>query len=135
MLSHMHPGFQIVSHQIFLPKCCIHSFPMAVMRPSHFVLDFNISVMKLAIMHFCYIIYFIHLQLKYFSQHSVLKYPQSVYVFLLNVRHQVLHPYKTTGKIMVLHILVFWGDGRTTDEKTECYDLIHSKHNLTVTCP
>jgi hypothetical protein len=39
------------------------------------------------------------------SQHRVLKCPQLM--LFLNVRDQVSHPYRTTGKIIVLYILIF----------------------------
>jgi hypothetical protein len=44
----------------------------------------------------------------------------------LNVRDQVLHPYRTTGKIIVLYILtfMFW----TADERTKGSGLNGSKH-------
>jgi hypothetical protein len=42
---------------------------------------------------------------KYYSQNPVLKHPQSS--SSLSVRDQVSHPYKTTGRIMVLYILTF----------------------------
>jgi putative component of membrane protein insertase Oxa1/YidC/SpoIIIJ protein YidD len=55
--------------------------------------------MQLLIMQFsptsCH---FIPLRSKY-SKHPVLKHPQSM--FSLNVRDQVSHPYKTTGKTIV----------------------------------
>jgi hypothetical protein len=40
---------------------------------------------------------------KYFPQHPVLKHPQSS----LFVRDQVSHPYRTTGKVIVLNIQIF----------------------------
>ena len=42
---------------------------------------------------------------KYSPQHHVLKHPQLP--FPRNVSDQVSHPYKTTGKIIVLYILIF----------------------------
>jgi hypothetical protein len=44
--------------------------------------------------------YFIHLRSKYSPQHPVLEHPHLS--SSLNVRDQVSHPYKTTGRIMVL---------------------------------
>jgi hypothetical protein len=50
-----------------------------------------------------------------FSQHPVLKHPQSI--SSLNVREQVSHPYRTTDKIIVLHILIFmFFDSRREDK-------------------
>ena len=45
------------------------------------------------------------LRSKYFPQHPILKHPQPA--FLHNVSDQVSHPYKTTGKIIVLCIVIF----------------------------
>jgi hypothetical protein len=42
------------------------------------------------------------LQSKYSPQHPVLKYPQFVPPLMLET---MLHPYRTTGKIMVLYIV------------------------------
>jgi hypothetical protein len=56
--------------------------------------------MKLIIMHSSPTsVYFIPLGSKYSPQHLALKY--------LNVGEQASHPYKTTGKIIVLYILMF----------------------------
>jgi hypothetical protein len=49
--------------------------------------------------------HFIPLQSKYSPRHPVLKYPQSC--SSLNVRDQVSCPYRITGKIIVLYILIF----------------------------
>ena len=49
--------------------------------------------------------YLVPLRPKYSPQHPVLKYPQPT--FLLSVSDQVSHPYKTTGKIIVLSCNVF----------------------------
>jgi hypothetical protein len=66
----------------------------------------GVQVMKLLIMQFSRISHhFISLQTKYSPQHIVLKHPQSM--FPLNVRDQVSHPYRTTGKIIVLYIQIF----------------------------
>jgi hypothetical protein len=46
----------------------------------------------------------IPLRPKYPPQHPVLKHPQSM---CLNARHQVSHPYRTAGKIIVLFVLIF----------------------------
>jgi hypothetical protein len=50
--------------------------------------------------------YFILLWSEYSPQDHVLKHPQFIYSSL-NVRDQVSHPYKTTGRITVLYILTF----------------------------
>jgi hypothetical protein len=58
--------------------------------------------MELLIMQFSLTpYYFIPLQSKYSPQHPDLEYHS------LNVRGQVSHPYKTTGKIIVSDILIF----------------------------
>jgi hypothetical protein len=55
----------------------------------------------------------IPLRSKYSSQNPVLKHPQS-----LSMRDQVSHPYKTTGRIMVLYILSFtFLDSRQDDKR------------------
>jgi hypothetical protein len=41
----------------------------------------------------------------YSPKHPVLKHPQNV--FLLQIERQVSHPYKTTGKIKLLIVLIF----------------------------
>jgi hypothetical protein len=53
-------------------------------------------------------LHFLTLRSKYSPQPPVLRHPQSVFF-----PYQVSHPYKTTGKIMVLYMLVslwmqFW---------------------------
>jgi hypothetical protein len=44
------------------------------------------------------------LRTQYSSQHPVLKHRPN---FSRSVRDQVSHPYKTTGKIIILYILIF----------------------------
>jgi hypothetical protein len=64
------------------------------------------EVMKLLIKRFllgCW--HFISLRSKYSPQHPILKHPQST--FLHYVRDQFSHPYRTTGEIIVLYILIF----------------------------
>jgi hypothetical protein len=49
-----------------------------------------------------------------------------------NVRDQVSHPYKTTGRIMVLYILTFYSwtaGGMTKDSEPN-----GSKHSLNIVC-
>jgi hypothetical protein len=48
--------------------------------------------------------YLVPLRPKYCPQHRILKHPQPM---SLNVSDQVSHPYKTTGKIIVLYVLIF----------------------------
>jgi hypothetical protein len=45
------------------------------------------------------------LRSKYSPQHPVLKHPQ--FMFPLYVRDHLSHPYRSTGKIIVLYILIF----------------------------
>jgi hypothetical protein len=60
--------------------------------------------MKLLIMQFSPISrQFISLRTKYSPLYSVLKHSQSMFL-----RDQVPHPYRTTGKIIVLYILIFF---------------------------
>jgi hypothetical protein len=47
----------------------------------------------------------ISLRSKYSPQHPVFKHPNLC--SSLNVRDQVSHPYRTTGKIIIFHILIF----------------------------
>jgi len=59
---------------------------------------------------------------EYLLQHPVLEHPQ--HTFSLNVRNQLSHPYKTTGKIIVLYILTFFFLGSRQEHKrfcTKCY--------------
>jgi hypothetical protein len=67
--------------------------------------------------------HFISLRAKYSPQHPVLKHPHSVF---LNVRDQVSHPCRITGKIIVLYILiVMFLDSRREDKS---YGLNGSKY-------
>jgi hypothetical protein len=49
--------------------------------------------------------YFFPLRPKLLSQHTILEHFQPI--FLLQCERPTSHPYKTTGKIKVLHILIF----------------------------
>jgi len=48
--------------------------------------------------------YFMLLRSKHFLHYTILERPQPI--FSLSVRDQVSHPYKTTGKINVMYILI-----------------------------
>jgi len=48
--------------------------------------------------------YLFRLRHKHFPQHPILRHPQPAF---LNVSDQVSHPYKTTGRVIVLNILIF----------------------------
>jgi hypothetical protein len=50
--------------------------------------------------------YLVPLRPKHSPQHPILKQPKPPFLSL-NVSEQVLHPYKTTGKIIALYILIF----------------------------
>jgi hypothetical protein len=47
---------------------------------------------------------FLPLRSKYFPQHSVLRHP--TYIFFLSVRDQVSHPYRTTGTVIFVYVLI-----------------------------
>ena len=49
--------------------------------------------------------YLVPARSKYSPQHHILKHPS--FLSSLNASNQVSHPYKTTGKIIVLYILIF----------------------------
>jgi hypothetical protein len=55
---------------------------------------------------------------KYPSQHPILEHPQSL--FSLSVKDQVSHPYKTTGKIILLYTLIFVFLDSNLEERRFC---------------
>jgi len=57
-------------------------------------------------------------KLKYSPQHPILKHPQPA--FLPQCLHQVSHPYKMTGKIIVLYIFIFKFLVSKLDDKRFC---------------
>jgi hypothetical protein len=115
--SHLHLGLPsgLFSFDFPTKSLCAFFFApyMLHAQPSHLPwLDrsnytwWRVEVMKLFFIEFSPpSLHFIPLFSKYSPQHPVLKYSQSV--FLRNIRNQISHPYKTTGKIIVLNILIF----------------------------
>jgi hypothetical protein len=66
----------------------------------------NMQVIKLFIMQlYPTCCHFTSFRSKYSPQHPVLKHPQ--FVTSPNVRDQISHPCRTTGKIIVWNILIF----------------------------
>ena len=65
---------------------------------------------------------------KYSPQHPVLKHPQLL--SSLNVNDQVSHPYKTTGKIIILYILIFKFLGSNLEDKRFCTEWYQAFPNL-----
>jgi hypothetical protein len=97
-----------------VPTNILHAclfFPIRATCPAHLIfLDLIIliilgEVMKLLIMRVSLTsCHFISLWSTHSPQHPVLNHPQSMF---LNVRDQDSYPYRTTGKIIVLYILIF----------------------------
>jgi len=108
----------------------VYNFPLTHTRymshPSHSSRFYNslnnwcaFQIIKLLITQFsplpCYLV---RLRLKYSPQHPILK-PLSLRSSL-NVSDQVSHPYKTTGKIIILSILIFIFLHNKPEHKTLC---------------
>jgi hypothetical protein len=123
---------------VFPPKSSMHFFsPHSCYMPcpshppsldhSNYIWR-RIQVMKLLVMQFsskCY--HFIPLWSKYSPQAPFFSNSLSL-CFSLLVREQVSRPYKTTDKIIVLHIIIFMF--QTADEKKKGSGLTGSKHYL-----
>jgi hypothetical protein len=83
-------------------------------RPSHSSRFYHpnnvwwgVQVTELLIMSFSALpFYLVPLRRKYSPQHPIIKHPQPT--FLPQCEDQVLHPYNTTGKIIVLYILIIY---------------------------
>jgi hypothetical protein len=71
--------------------------------------------MKFIIMKFSLWSIFLPFRSRYPPEHSVLKNPQSM--SSPEVRDQVSHPYSTTGKIIVLYVLIFRCFDMTREDK------------------
>jgi len=112
------PGFSKWSLSLSFPhQNPVYTTPLPhtryMSRPSHSSRIYNpnkigwaVQIIKLLIMYFsqpnCYLV---SLSPRYAPQHPILKHPQRLRSSL-NVSDQVSHPYKTTGKIIVLYILI-----------------------------
>ena len=85
----------------------ISSYPTRVTCSAHIILNLiiriiynNTQVIELIIQIYPVYSLFLPLRPNYLLLHSILEHPQLLF-FPSNVRHQVLHPYKTPGTIIV----------------------------------
>jgi hypothetical protein len=110
--THLHPGLSSSSFIcIFLPKLCMHFYPIRAIFLAHLSLPDWIILIIFA--ERCKLwrslqlsrsfSHFLPVRSKHSPQHPVLKHPQSM--SLLNVKNQVWHPHKIISKITVLYIL------------------------------
>jgi hypothetical protein len=129
--SHVRPGirsglfpssFPTLFSYALLHACYMPRSP----HPPWFV-RMSIQIMKLLIMQFSQpFCHFIPLRYKHYSKHLVPKLPQTVFFFPWYER-PFSHPYKTTGKIILVYFnfYVLGSNGRT-----EVSEMCDSKHYL-----